>query len=347
MAQRHAGQHRGFTLIELLVVIAIIAILIALLLPAVQQAREAARRTQCKNNLKQFGLAMHNYLDVFGTFPIGCPRDFDAGPLGLVWGTEGSNGMWMWGAAILPYIEQKGISDRIETGRLLSFQAAANPAILEVMRQPLAVFRCPSDPGPPLNAFRQVGNGGSGNANCTTGCVSIATSNYIGTNDSYDIQRTHGTDPATATGRPWNGMFGSSIRVRPRRIADVSDGTSNTLLVGERAYTLGGRTGAFTAGAGVIYMTNGDSERANQQGLVYGMGAGRFPLNCTHTADCSRGFSSTHVGGAHFTFGDGSVRFLSENVDHEPSTDTIPIPTMDSVYERLIAIADGLPVGEF
>jgi len=347
MARCSTGKIRGFTLIELLVVIAIIAILIALLLPAVQQAREAARRTQCKNNLKQFGLAMHNYLDVFGAFPVGAPRDYDAGILGLVWGTEGKNGMWSWGAAVLPYIEQKAIYDRADIGRLLSFQAAADPAILSVLQQPLSVFRCPSDPGPSLNAYRQVGNGGSGNANCTTGCVQIATSNYIGTNDSYDIQRTHGTNPATATGRPWNGMFGSSIKVAPRRIAELTDGTSNTFLIGERAYTLGGRNGQFTAGAGVIYMMNGDSERANQQGLVYTMGAGRFPLNCSHTPDCSRGFSSTHVGGAHFTFGDGSVRFISESIDHEPSTDLIELPTMDSVYERLIAISDGLPVGEF
>lgn len=347
MARASVHARRGFTLIELLVVIAIIAVLIALLLPAVQQAREAARRSQCQNNLKQIGLALHNYHDTHGTFPIGCPRDFDAGPLGLVFGTEGTNGMWSWGTAMLPYIEQGAVYDQVQMSRLLPFQAAADPEILTVMQQALSVFRCPSDPGPDLNTFRQVGNGGGGDADCTTGCVALATANYIGTNDSYDIQRTHGANPATATGRPWNGMFGSSIRVPPRRIGQITDGTSNTLLVGERAYTLGGRNGTFTAGAGVVYMTNGDSERANQQGLVYTMGAGRFPINCTHTPDCSRGFSSAHVGGALFVLGDGSVKFISENIDHEPGTDTIASPTMDSVYERLIAVADGLPVGEF
>src|SRR5690606_10304365 len=152
----------GFTLIELLVVIAIIAILIALLLPAVQQAREAARRTQCKNNLKQLALAMHNYESTYGIFPVGCPRQYDAGPLGPVFGTEGRNGMWSWGPMVMPFVEQATLPEQIQYSGLHTFQAASDPAILSLMQQPLQVFRCPSDIGPPLNVYRQIGNGGSG-----------------------------------------------------------------------------------------------------------------------------------------------------------------------------------------
>jgi prepilin-type N-terminal cleavage/methylation domain-containing protein/prepilin-type processing-associated H-X9-DG protein len=343
MRSRSTVTARGFTLIELLVVIAIIAILIALLLPAVQQAREAARRTQCKNNLKQIGLAMHNYHDAQGIFPPGMVRDWNSGPLGNVWGREGQDGIWSWPVWILPFLDQAPLADRIGAGPLLLTQAAAAPDRLALMQQPLTVFRCPSDTGPPLNQFRQVPAGGSGNVNCTTGCVPLATSNYVATNDSYDIKRTL----PTFTVRPSNGMMDQTIIISPRRIRDIVDGTSNTLMIGERAYFLGGINGQFTAGAGVVFGANGDSERQDQQGMVYTMGCGRYPINCTDVAACSRGFSSNHVGGAHFVFCDGSVKFLSENVDHNPSTDAAETPTLDSVYERLIAIHDGLPTGEF
>lgn len=334
---------RGFTLIELLVVIAIIAVLIALLLPAVQQAREAARRTQCRNNLKQLGLAMHNYHDVHNSFPPGFVRTWNAGPLGNVWGNEGQHAIWSWPTFLLPFFEQTALHERLSPGTLLMHQATANPALLPLMQQPLSIFRCPSDPGPPLNQFRQVPNGGSGNVNCTTGCVQIATSNYVATNDSYDIKRSL----PTTTLRRANGMMDQPLLYATRRIAELTDGTSNTLMIGERAYTLRGFSGPFTAGAGVIYGANGDSERQDQQGMVYTTGCGRYPINCTDVAACSRGFSSAHTGGAHFVLADGSVQFISENVDHNPSTDTIEVVTMDSVYERLIAVDDGLPVGDY
>ena len=113
-------QSRGFTLIELLVVIAIIAVLVSLLLPAVQQAREAARRTQCKNNLKQLGLAMHNYHDTFNTFPPGHVSDFPAIPPWVSPGNLSSSevGCWTWGAMLLPNLEQTGLYNVLSVGTL-------------------------------------------------------------------------------------------------------------------------------------------------------------------------------------------------------------------------------------
>ena len=339
--KRSRSRSTGFTLVELLVVIAIIGILVGLLLPAVQAAREAARRMQCQNSLKQLGLAAHNYHDVHNAFPSGQPRNLNAEPLGAVWGNEGVNACWTWSSLILPFVEQTALHGQINTDRLLAHQALADPARLKLMQQPVSVFRCASDTGPALNAYRQVPNGGSGNIDCTTGCVQVATSNYIGTNDSYDIYRS-----LFAGQRTGNGVFDQTIIKKKVSFKNISDGTSNTLLIGERAYTLSGINGVFTSGAAVVFGTNGDSDQTNQQGMVYAMGAGRWPINCT-SAGCQRGFSSRHTGGTQFVFCDGSVRFISQSIDHNPSTDTVLVPTLDSVYERLIAIDDGLVVGEF
>ena len=123
---------RGFTLIELLVVIAIIAILIALLLPAVQQAREAARRTQCKNNIKQLGLALHNYHDVNLTFPPGYVLQ-EGGAVGAH--------NWDWSAMILPYIEQSALFNTLDVGQTRPSQALNNPVQLAAMVNPLTAFR--------------------------------------------------------------------------------------------------------------------------------------------------------------------------------------------------------------
>ena len=145
---------RGFTLIELLVVIAIIAILIALLLPAVQQAREAARRTQCKNNLKQIGLAMHNYHDVYLGFPPGYMNTapYHANGNGPI---SGNYSQWVWGAMILPYIDQAPLYSRLQVGdiRLADALTAGGPYdSTDLLATPLTAFMCPSDVGPATNS---------------------------------------------------------------------------------------------------------------------------------------------------------------------------------------------------
>lgn len=329
MAHMDPKKRSGFTLVELLVVIAIIGILIALLLPAVQAAREAARRSQCTNNLKQLMLGFHNYHDTYKRFPCGMVKQgnwfvIDNCP-------EGQCGTWTWGSFILPYIEQSPLYQQLNPAVLSADVAIAPDPIYALMRQRLPVFRCPSDTAPDTNSARKVPRVGFyGNVDCTTGCVEIAVANYVGSNNSYDLNREYsGTNQ-------FNGFLGyGQTGGRPPRcvpVGEVSDGTSNTFALGERTWRLGQRD----LRAATAIMANGDTGNHSLQGQVYAMACGRWPLNCTVVQECDRGFSSAHPGGANFALVDGSVRFISETVDHNPATSAV-----DSVYERLIAIADG------
>jgi prepilin-type N-terminal cleavage/methylation domain-containing protein/prepilin-type processing-associated H-X9-DG protein len=196
---------RGFTLIELLVVIAIIAVLIGLLLPAVQKVREAANRTQCRNNLKQIGLALHSYHDRMGLFPPGyvSTQRFPDG-------TEGGPG-WGWAAHLLPDLEQDNVH------RLISFpNGVRDPIHAGVRVKHLAVFRCPSDER--IDTFIVDSTDGRQ--------TEVAHSNYVGLFGNNEIE-----DNPNAG----NGLFFRNSRVR---IPDVTDGLSNTLAVGERSSNL-------------------------------------------------------------------------------------------------------------
>lgn len=295
---------RAFTLIELLVVIAIIAILVALLLPAVQQVREAARRTQCRNNLKQIGLALHNYHDSFRTFP---PGYVHGPPLGGGFSSLIRNDLG-WGTLILPYLDQAPLynrigADTVRNGTSLSTQfgmdwrvatsATGSGMALHDAETVLDVFVCPSDP--------------SGGHNLKTAMLvngtAVGKSNYVA---NYH----HNHNNAVILDR----LFGRNTR---RQIRDFTDGTSNTILVGERTSRSNLHGTNFKAGLwiGPVGKQN-DVAADTNHGINAVLGvidATVVPPRVQTTS--TRGFSSAHVGGAQFLFGDGRVRFLSENVD--------------------------------
>ncbi|MCA9087066.1 MAG: DUF1559 domain-containing protein [Planctomycetaceae bacterium] len=279
-----SNRHRGFTLIELLVVIAIIAILIALLLPAVQQAREAARRSQCKNNIKQIGLALHNYHDTFNTLPAAFYRVNTTTPPAA----------WGWGTMILPYIDQAPLYNTLNPSNP---PAVAPTAAVQTV---IPAYRCPSDTGPQLNANR--GNWG--------------TSNYSGVYGS--VASTADANENLSSG---NGCFSASSSVRFR---DITDGTSNTVGIGERAY---GKLGTDTYN-GAIWA--GIYDAGKHASNIRAINEGDKAINSTD----DWAYSSQHVGGAHFLLMDGSVRFISENTDR-------------LLVKNLANKADGNVVGEF
>lgn len=282
---------RGFTLIELLVVIAIIAILIALLLPAVQQAREAARRATCRNNLKQIGLALHNYHDVHLAFPPGWIEEAGGNP--FLENTGGPAG-WAWGAMLLPFVDQAplyqflgvGVAGQPVPDIVQNSSDRWDPPVLEV-------YLCPSDDSRGRQVVRYPNSGGASGRNQ---CL-FPKSNYPGV---YGGNR--GGD-GTESDPP--GMFSMHSRVR---IRDATDGTSNVLFVGERDSherhgSNGPRASTWLAWAGGMAGTN--------LGMVLGRVEALRPMNSTRNDV----FRSRHAGGAHFLLGDGSVRFVSENIN--------------------------------
>jgi len=318
----------GFTLIELLVVIAIIAILVALLLPAVQQAREAARRSSCKNNLKQLALALHNYHDTHSAMP-----------------NQSGSSLYAYSALaqLLPFVEQGNLQDLIDfdepvnTG--MPWAPMQNPAIAFVARQPLNVLLCPSDAGTPIwvddNSDVWAGsnyllNGGSGRQ-----------LNYCSSDN--------------------DGLFWRGSRTRFR---DLTDGTSNTALMAETLFGLrqpdtttlldpqrqmarisGG--GACTVNASAMMTSAASSidfegRRAGSwisstgyHTLIHGyLTPNSHRPDVTHHGEVLSGPRSLHQGGAQLCLCDGSVRFISENVHGE---------TLQNLFSR----ADGEVLGEF
>ncbi|MGQ0637038.1 MAG: DUF1559 family PulG-like putative transporter [Planctomycetaceae bacterium] len=289
----------GFTLIELLVVIAIIAVLVALLLPAVQQAREAARRTQCKNNLKQIGLALHNYHDAYNVLPSAW---IGVDPATRRVFVDGLNG-WGWASKILPQVDQSPLYNQFNFGL-----STADPANAQFRTHVLPIYRCPSDVGPDKFTISNAG----GNA-----LAELATASYVACFGTLEIDSCEGQLPGFQCSS--NGTFFHNSRVR---FADISDGVSNTFLTGERRTAAG--AGWFSTWVGVI--------PTGEEAAVRILGSTDHTPN--HPANHFDDFSSHHVGGAHFLLGDGTVRFVSTNIDL-------------GVYQRLATRAAGDVVGEF
>jgi prepilin-type N-terminal cleavage/methylation domain-containing protein/prepilin-type processing-associated H-X9-DG protein len=281
-------RQRGFTLIELLVVIAIIGVLVALLLPAVQQAREAARRTQCKNNLKQIGLALHNYHDSFNMFPSGW-IGVTNGALNIY----GSNG-WGWAARLLPQMDQSPLYNT------LNFNVSvADPSQLTQRTTKLPMFRCPTDIG--LDQWTITDT-------AAVPLTPLATANYagvFGVSDLHDCASGTSTSWPLPTSYPQCGGEGTFFHNSKVRLADITDGTSNTFVVGEHKSNLNLNPQWYSTWAGVIPNA--------EDAIVRILGTADHTPN--HPANHIDDFSSHHTGGAQFVFGDGSVKFISTNID--------------------------------
>jgi len=352
---------RGFTLIELLVVIAIIAVLVALLLPAVQQAREAARMSQCQNNLKQFGVAMHNYHETHGQFPPGYVEPDPLRP-NLAEGIPGT--AWGWGTFLLPNLEQTGLYNKLApTEQTLRdvFLSMTPEAVQKVkaMQTRLAVFRCPSDTGPTVNDRHIL-------APTADPAQYVAVSNYVACNGGGSEPLNHGW---TMTSVNWtgvnNGIFGNCTSTSTN---GIPDGTSNTILMGERAWEIGGSSvqqRCNAASAFGVYSGNSTASpfdvRTHLANGTWGInyrGAGSpippiflaltprhrnlLPLGAPTTHGCAASFSSNHAGVANFVMADGAVRSISESIAIDPIGSN-----RNYVFQNLCNVADRNPIGDF
>jgi prepilin-type N-terminal cleavage/methylation domain-containing protein len=365
---------RGFTLVELLVVIAIIGILVALLLPAIQAAREAARRSQCQNHLKNIGLALQNHHSATKRFPKG-----------FVSTGSGAIEAWTWSTFLLPYLEEQTIYDQMRpadeyivpvnanrTGKrnladMLAAAKAGNTAELVPLQTPIAVFRCPSDTTPPLipvsnppdPAMNRTTDSGTWerhfNGMYAPPGFQPSTSNYVGSKGTIDSQ----CDGALVAGN-WiinqprcnnTGIFFGNSQIS---IKHITDGTSKTFAIGERD--------KFCLAATWIGVRNpfGPEMWSSYWATAHSFFKLNYPLTGNHDT-CVESFSSAHPGGGFFGFCDGSVHFISDdidfnNIDNDKDCFYTPPPSskpchvqstagaLIGVYQRLAWRNDGLEI---
>jgi prepilin-type N-terminal cleavage/methylation domain-containing protein len=311
---------RGFTLIELLVVIAIIAILVALLLPAVQQAREAARRSQCKNNLKQIGLSLHNYNDVHSTLPPGVH--------GMRGGNDNNGWGFSWYYSILPFGDQATLFESLTIGGTHpgyvggGSGGAINRPLAREARIPWML--CPSTTA----RTRGTGNGGSIDMPSYAGVEGAL--NFTGPTPAESFTSGHPEHGNANSGRGRFARGGALRNAAHTKFRDVVDGTTNQILVAEVCGIMptatGGRETRLTAGwphgwlMGTTRCNQGHNERH------FNLVTFRHPINfegpwvnnnfgIEHNNGHNKPFGSEHTGGAHILLLDGGTRFLSENAD--------------------------------
>jgi len=313
------SNRRGFTLIELLVVIAIIAILIGLLLPAVQKVREAAARTSCSNNLKQLGLAIHSFHDQNNRMPPGGAQDQ------IPFGTNGNNGgAWgsSWKVYILPHIEQGPLYQQWQFTGGSGWQNQNNTD--RVHKLTIKTYRCPASPMPDFH-LAGCTNVGNGSQQMFTSYVGVAGS-------TLDIPQSINSACCSGSNNGITGGSGILCMNCSTKMAAISDGTSNTILVGEQSdfmrdnnnQPISAGYGPITSqgphgwimGAGQANEGGAYSDRAFNTTTVRWMinqrGLGNTPTNGTgENAGNNVPFTSIHTGGANMLMGDGSVRFMS------------------------------------
>lgn len=325
-------KRQGFTLVELLVVIAIIGILIGMLLPAVQQVREAARRTQCLNNMRQIALACHNYESGLMQFPPGCnwnPSSSDAkrNPNPILPDPSSATGgqRIAWSVFLMPYMEQTNLFNGFNeaTGRWdTNWWDATLPDGSFCAGNVIPAYLCPSDAGPDgdfNSSYTQTTTLSSGGPFAKSNYVAIAGAgdgNASGSMTNFNTPQ---------FSRIW-GVFGKNSKTT---IAEIRDGTSNTILVGERATRnniQSGDTGSLEAGAGAVWSGVGSSnsdfptaegDTVSKDWAVFGHMFSESVANWSINGnDTPRGVASSfHTGGANAAFGDGSAHFLSENLN--------------------------------
>ncbi len=349
MLQTKQGR-RGFTLVELLVVIAIIGILVAMLLPAVQAAREAARRMSCGNNIKQLGLAMHNYHDVFKRLPINFlpTRPTDSNNASN-WNDAGKGSVFV---RILPFVEQSPLYDQIDFSNkvgtnVFRFQLMPNTNI-RIYSRVVPGYVCPSSAHPSHTGSQttsqalgdyafSLGANYMEHVGCTVGNIDV-NGNQLGANRNPFNIVTNNHGNARNRISEVSGPFARTVF--SARFADITDGTTNVILVGEALPQMCNwqRNGWFFQDSPYGFTTMPMNTDVIDP---WGERARPAPTNVPRTLQncpaprrgsiASCGFRSKHPGGAQFVFGDGSVHFLPETIDY-------------FVYNRLGDIRDGEPV---